>query len=191
MADPNMRPKWQVQFPDFPDADMPPVPAGFTDTSWANEPCPSFSHDRLGLALFTDWTDPTEREWPESDRFTLHRMEWKEARTISGHLVPAGWGFADQTTVVAAGDDFGAILAAVAVHALADAISVAAALAHLAQWEVQDLQAPQPCPELLGWIADCRTALAAGRERLTEVEDFAHHLADLDAEGEAAAEASP
>jgi hypothetical protein len=192
MADPDTRPAWQVQFPEFPAADMPAVPAGFTDTSWANEPCPSFTHDALGLALFTDWSDPSEREWPESDRFTLHRMEWKPSRTISGHLVPAGWGFPDQTAVVAAGDDFTVILTALAVCALADAIRVAAALAHLAAWEAEDLKAPKPCPELLGWIADCRAALAEGRlERLTEIEDFAHHLADLDAEGEEAASAEP
>jgi hypothetical protein len=192
MAVPDTRPLWQVQFPDFPGADMPPVPAGFTDTSWANEPCPSFTHERAGLALFTDWVDPSEREWPESDRFTLHRMEWHPARQFNDLPLPAGWGFPAQTDVIAAGDDFGVILTAVAVYALADAISFAAAHAHLAAWEAQDLKAPQPCPELLGWIADCRAALADGRpERLAEIEDFAHHLADLDAEGEEAAKATP
>lgn len=179
--------RWDVQFPTFPAADMPPTPAGFVDTSWANEVCPSFIHEGLGLALFTDWADRNEREWPEADRYTLHRMEWAPASTLaSGHPVPAGWVFGVQTQVIAASEDFDAILSAIAVFAFADALGVCIALTHLASWEAEDRAARRPCPDLLGWIAECRKALAApGRTSLGEVEAFAVHLADLAAEAAA------
>lgn len=35
--------RYQVEFPDFPAADMPAVPEGWTDESWGNEGCPSFA----------------------------------------------------------------------------------------------------------------------------------------------------
>jgi hypothetical protein len=188
MREPTSTPRrWQIQFPDFPAGDIPPVPPGFSDTSWVNEPCPSFTHEGLGLALFTDWSDPSEREWPESDRFTLHRLDWSAATTVKGHPIPAGWGFAAQTSVIAAGEDFPAILAAIAVFAFADALAVCAAMAHLAEWEADDLKAPRPCPDLLGWIADCRAGLAERPPRLAEIEAFANHFADLETEAAAIA----
>lgn len=182
MADADIRPLWQVQFPEFPDADMPTIPPGFTDASWRNEPCPSFTHERLGLALFTDWANTAEREWPESDRFTLHRLQWSGPTSDKGLDSSAGWSFGDRLAVVAATDDFSAIIAAVAVFAFADALAICAAIAHLAEWEADELKAPRPCPDLLGWIADCRAGLVEHPPRLSEIEAFAVHLVDLEAE---------
>lgn len=65
--------KWQVEFPDFPAADMPVIPAGFTDRSWRNDMCPGF--ERGELTLWIDYLDPGLREFPDSFRFVLVKGE--------------------------------------------------------------------------------------------------------------------
>lgn len=62
---------FQTEFPDFPAADMPAIPAGFEDCSWHNDACPSFVSDQLGLSLFIDYASPLSRELPYSKRFTV------------------------------------------------------------------------------------------------------------------------
>jgi hypothetical protein len=60
-------------FPDFTlDIEL---PEGFRDVSFANDTCPSFQHDELDLLLFIDYADPSDREHPETERFSLLRTE--------------------------------------------------------------------------------------------------------------------
>jgi hypothetical protein len=54
---------YQTEFPDFAEADMPAIPAGFFDTSWHNDTCPSFTSDQLGLTITVDYADPSKREY--------------------------------------------------------------------------------------------------------------------------------
>lgn len=61
-------------FPDFPAADFPDLPAGFTDSSFVNDACPSIKNETLGLLIFIDWADPTEREY-EGGRFIVYAMD--------------------------------------------------------------------------------------------------------------------
>ena len=67
------KPKWQQEFPDYPLADMPAVPAGFEDTSWHNDTCPSFRDDELGVVIFVDYADPEKREL-HGKRFLIARQ---------------------------------------------------------------------------------------------------------------------
>lgn len=67
---------WQTEFPDYPAADMPPIPSGFVDTSWRNDLCPSFVSERLRLRLWVDYADPAARECgEESPRFGLQETD--------------------------------------------------------------------------------------------------------------------
>lgn len=64
------------QFPDFPETDLPPIPEGFTDQSWANDPCPTFYNAAERLAIWVDYADPDKREFPElGGRFQLGRTD--------------------------------------------------------------------------------------------------------------------
>jgi hypothetical protein len=75
MTEQTQAPLWQREFPDFPPADMPAVPAGFEDTSWHNNVCPSFYDDELGLLIWVDYADLAKREMPRySARFTIMRQ---------------------------------------------------------------------------------------------------------------------
>jgi hypothetical protein len=64
-------PQWKEEFPDFPDADMPPLVEGLEDISWHNDVCPSFSSEALGVYLFVDYANAARREFPEGPRFRL------------------------------------------------------------------------------------------------------------------------
>lgn len=65
------------EFPDFPATDVPNLPAeyDFVDTSWHNDACPSFTSDKLGLTLFIDFADASQREHPEAPRYSLQAQE--------------------------------------------------------------------------------------------------------------------
>lgn len=66
--------KFQVEFPDFPAADMPAIPEGFHDSSWHNDACPSIEGNRL--KVFIDYADVAQRELGEdSDRFIVLRLD--------------------------------------------------------------------------------------------------------------------
>ena len=58
---------FQTEFPDYPAADMPALPAlgNFVDTSWHNDICPSITSDELGLQIWIDYPDPAQREHGE------------------------------------------------------------------------------------------------------------------------------
>lgn len=60
------------EFPNFPAADMPPLPDGFKDSSWHNDSCPSYYSEALGLHVFIDYVDHAKRDIPELGvRFSL------------------------------------------------------------------------------------------------------------------------
>lgn len=69
---------FQTEFPDFPAADMPAIPAGFEDTSWHNDSCPSLTSDEIGLTIWIDYLDPALREYQDNQgaaqypRFSVH-----------------------------------------------------------------------------------------------------------------------
>jgi hypothetical protein len=75
-------PQWQREFPDFAAEFMPPAVAGWEDTSWHNDVCPSFiasrarpENERDSLSVWIDYADPAQREFPQGGRFTAHRMD--------------------------------------------------------------------------------------------------------------------
>lgn len=63
---------FHTEFPDFPTADMPVIPAGFEDGSWHNDACPCFINERAGLIIWVDYVDPSKREFPDTRRFYLN-----------------------------------------------------------------------------------------------------------------------
>lgn len=62
---------WQTEFPDYPATEMVGVPAGFTDTSWHNDVCPSFTSDVLGMTIWVDFPHADDREYPDYPRFRV------------------------------------------------------------------------------------------------------------------------
>lgn len=74
---------FQIEFPDFDAATMPAIPAGFEDVSWHNDTCPSFLNETAGLIIFVDFANPSDREFPETVRFTLHTYNEGIGETIA------------------------------------------------------------------------------------------------------------
>ncbi|MET4489057.1 hypothetical protein [Bradyrhizobium sp. LA7.1] len=67
---------FQTEFPDYPVADMPAMPAhgNVVDTSWHNDACPSFASDALGLHIWIDYADKSVREFENGPRFIVVRL---------------------------------------------------------------------------------------------------------------------
>ena len=61
---------YREEFPDFPEADMPAIPAGWEDISWHNDACPSFDMGE-GRVVYVDYADKAQREWPDAPRFVV------------------------------------------------------------------------------------------------------------------------
>lgn len=63
---------YQTEFPDFPAADLPAIPAHWQDQSWHNDACPSWQGPK-GLRVYVDFADPALREGGEHSphRFTV------------------------------------------------------------------------------------------------------------------------
>lgn len=61
-------------FPDFGELDI-QAPAGFNDTSYKNDTCPSFSSkkfaDGSSLVLYVDYKELDKREYEDTKRFIL------------------------------------------------------------------------------------------------------------------------
>lgn len=122
-------PLWQTEFPDFPPADMPPIPSDWRDSSWHNDTCPSFvvitfppgSMYQQARAWIAE-SDPARREFATMHRFSVTYED------------VGGMGATPFTT-----NHFGALLAyveAIQTRALADAFGqlIRAELApHLAE----------------------------------------------------------
>ena len=81
---------WQIEFPNFPAAEMPAIPEGFEDMSWGADSCPSFVCEKAGLVIFVEPVDPAKRGEPELPRFNL--IEWADG--ANGVMVAEGeeWG---------------------------------------------------------------------------------------------------
>jgi hypothetical protein len=54
---------------------MPTLPEGFTDQSYRNDVCPHFDNDALRIAVWIDYPDKAEREYPDVKRFTVHGID--------------------------------------------------------------------------------------------------------------------
>jgi hypothetical protein len=66
------------EFPDFDPATLPAIPEGFTCTAWHNDTCPTWAEGQSAdepkagdMMLAIDYADPTLREFPNCDRFSI------------------------------------------------------------------------------------------------------------------------
>jgi len=59
------------EFPDYPVASLPEIPAGFEPSHWHNDACPSWT--RGDLALFIDYPRDVVRNEFDTPRFSLQR----------------------------------------------------------------------------------------------------------------------
>ncbi|CCD94659.1 hypothetical protein BRAO375_3660053 [Bradyrhizobium sp. ORS 375] len=59
------------EFPGYPADTLPALPAGFVDSSWRNDACPSFDNAALCLRIWCDHPDPSQREFPSNARFCV------------------------------------------------------------------------------------------------------------------------
>lgn len=67
---------FQTEFPDFPAADFPALPEGFTDSSWGNDACPSMINEAIRLHIFVDYLDPAKRNFGgEQPRFQVAALD--------------------------------------------------------------------------------------------------------------------
>jgi|GEM_PF-3382758 len=92
---------YQTEFPDYPAADLPPLPPGAVDVSWRNDQCPSFTFPHLGLTVWADYADPDAREFVGEEaggRFGVYAVGPDGDRLPGEHLADS--------------DDFAEILAA-------------------------------------------------------------------------------
>lgn len=71
-------PMLAAEFPDYELATLPDIPAGWDESSWHNDVCPSFLARDERLLIFVDYDDAEAREWPESFRFSVSHID-KEA----------------------------------------------------------------------------------------------------------------
>lgn len=60
-------------FPDYPTADLPPIPSHWRDSSWHNDACPSFMV--AGLQVFIDYAAQDKREHKGEARFLVICMD--------------------------------------------------------------------------------------------------------------------
>jgi hypothetical protein len=67
--------QYQTAFPDYPPADMPALPYGFSDSSWHNDVCPSYSSELFGLRIWIDYVDPAQREVDQDERFLVTPLD--------------------------------------------------------------------------------------------------------------------
>jgi hypothetical protein len=66
-------PEFHPEFSDYPLADLPAMPEGFSDSSWHNDVCPSYRSETLGLQIFMDYVDKSLSESAMGTRFSIHR----------------------------------------------------------------------------------------------------------------------
>ncbi len=77
-------PRLRSEFPDYPVADLPAIPAHWEDASWHNDACPFFTIAPM-VGMFVDYPDQAQRE-TGGERFTVVPLEdgqhVAEARTL-------------------------------------------------------------------------------------------------------------
>jgi len=66
--------KVEAAFPDYPVASLPALPAGFVDSSWHNDACPSMTPTDESLVVFVDYPDEAERELSGVKRFSVQTL---------------------------------------------------------------------------------------------------------------------
>lgn len=77
-------PKYHHVFADYALADIPPIPAGWSDVSWKNDACPCWRVDSQGSTfyVFADYADENKRDFgPGVARFSISAdMAWDNSR---------------------------------------------------------------------------------------------------------------
>ena len=76
-------------FPDYPTADLPPIPSHWLDSSWHNDACPSFTV--AGLHVFVDYADPAKRELVGEPRFTVTTEDASKMSCVSVVIATDDW----------------------------------------------------------------------------------------------------
>lgn len=61
------------EFPDYAPETLPAIPAGWEDTSWHNDACPSFTVANVQVMI--DYEVPELRETPELKRFSAFTFD--------------------------------------------------------------------------------------------------------------------
>jgi len=67
-------PKIATEFPDYDTATLPAIPAGWAETSWRNDACPSFQIGDKAV-VFVDYADVKQREVRSARRFNVLSIE--------------------------------------------------------------------------------------------------------------------
>lgn len=62
-----------TEFPTFPLPSLPSLPTAWEDVSWHNDACPSW-HVGNEVYVYVDFPEASDREFPESQRFTVINM---------------------------------------------------------------------------------------------------------------------
>jgi hypothetical protein len=75
---------YAIEFPDFDAATdaQALIAAGFTDTSWRNDACPSFT--REGMCVFVDYLDASRREFAECPRIVVKTDDLDSVVLVEG-----------------------------------------------------------------------------------------------------------
>lgn len=149
------------EFPDFDQATLPTIPAGFEDTSWHNDACPSFQHEGLGLHLFIDYADPDDREMGSPFRFRVDQLV-KQSYIDNDGKDATVWEWPDDgaDTLVAESDDWMVVFDAIrfAAHKAVKAGTVEAEALKGLLYEVElPAQAYAPITDLesaVQWVKD-------------------------------------
>ena len=66
---------FQTEFPDFSPDTMPTFPEGWTDSSWHNDSCPSFTAPDKSMLVFVDYLPKALREVQTYPRFVVLRLD--------------------------------------------------------------------------------------------------------------------
>jgi hypothetical protein len=67
---------YRTEFPSFAEADLPAIPASWSDLSWHNDACPFFLITAT-LGVWVDYADPAQSDFgaEREGRFTVVAME--------------------------------------------------------------------------------------------------------------------
>lgn len=82
---------WQMEHPTHAADHMPTIPAGFEDSSWCNDMCPSFTSEALGLVIWVDHSERDKREFPEIERFCVQSTDDEGAAKHGPELRTDDW----------------------------------------------------------------------------------------------------
>jgi hypothetical protein len=102
-----------AEFPDFDLSTMPAVPAGYAESSFRNDACPSFWNEAAALQIFIDYADASQREHSDGARFHVVNTstgetvaesdEWQEAlkaALAADYIATVGYNpFEDDATI--------------------------------------------------------------------------------------------